>query len=94
MIDNYDIRAVRAERDAIAAELAETQRQLKLVAPVGRYNGRNIEEWANYGAALEAALHQYWNAKTPAAMGAADAVAAKLLTQSIPAATSETVTKS
>jgi hypothetical protein len=44
------------ERDALAAELAETQRQLKIVAPVGRYNGRNIEEWAAYGAALEAAL--------------------------------------
>ena len=40
----------------LAAELAETQRQLKLVAPVGRHNGRNIEEWAKYGAALEAAL--------------------------------------
>jgi hypothetical protein len=29
---------------------------------------------------LEAALRLYWEAKTPAAMGAADAVAARLLT--------------
>lgn len=46
----------KADYDALAAELAETQRQLKNVAPVGRYNGRNIEEWAKYGAKLEAAL--------------------------------------
>lgn len=60
--DRVDGNWVRAEDyDALAAELAETQRQLKNVAPVGRYNGRNIEEWAKYGAKLEAALRKYGN---------------------------------
>ena len=45
-----------SDYDALAAELAEAQRQLKMVAPIGRYNGRDIEGWAKHAAALEAAL--------------------------------------
>ena len=39
--------------------IAQLERELKLIAPTGRYNGRNIEEWAAHGAQLEAAL-RYW----------------------------------
>ena len=49
----------------------------------GRYTKPNIyDDAADRINELEAALRQYWEAKTPAAMGAADAVAAKLLTGS------------
>lgn len=47
-----------ADYDALAAELAETQRQLKMVAPIGKYNGRDIEGWAKRAGEMEAALAQ------------------------------------
>jgi hypothetical protein len=65
--------------DALAAELSAAKTA----------HDKAVTDWDSEAcahiarvAALEAALRQYWDAKTPAAMGAADAVAAKLLTPS------------
>lgn len=51
-------RTLLAERDRLAAELTETQRQLKLVSPIGKYNGRDIEGWAKHAGELESALRE------------------------------------
>jgi hypothetical protein len=44
------------------------------------FNRKRYEEAESRIHELEAALRLYWDAKTPAAMGVADAVAKKLLT--------------